>query len=229
MENEKDNSNLIDINSKVSDIVFIPDYVGQSINNNISFLNWKESMLKKYGSNAKLFKCLKDNIFYYTSFIECINYPIYQSICPKCKNEICFYCSRNIQDYFEETGTCCLGRKIKCIFYQDCYRYINPIYQEENINSFNEAFISFILPIINIFTYIEHIQGILYFKLATKESQQYIKVERYFQHLKYYSCIELINYFIGIILVIPLFIIHIYFIIFILLIIPRSYSTYIVI
>ena len=40
----------------------------------------------------------------------------------------------------------------------------------------------------------------------------------YYEHLKYYSIVELINMGLGIILVIPLFIIHIYFILFILLI-----------
>ena len=150
MENENMNSNLIDINIKIQNDnnVFIPDYIGQDLNDNNYFLNWKNSMLKKYGENAKLFKCLKDNILYYKSYKECRSYPIFQSNCPKCKNRICFYCSRYIPDYQNENGTCCLQRKIKCMLYQDGFRYINPINEEENINSFIEALISFIIHLL---------------------------------------------------------------------------------
>ena len=220
MENEKDNylidkeipkKNEIDID------IFIPEYDGQKLNNNKYFLNWKKLMLTEYGQNAKIFKCIKDNILYCTSFNECITYPIYQSKCPKCKNNICFYCYRNINDYFNETGTCCLKRKIKCIFYQDCYRYINPIIEEENINSFFEALILSITPIISLLTYMEHIQGIFFYKLATKESRQYIKVERYLEHLNNIF-FEIIPVLFQIILILPFFIIHIYFIIFLILI-----------
>ena len=223
MENEIDNYLISTGIEKQKDIdndidIFIPEYKGQNLKNNISFLNWKKLMLIQYGENAKIFKCIKDNILYCTSFNTCISYPIYQSKCPKCKNNICFYCSRNINDYFNETGTCCLKRKIKCIFYQDCYRYINPIIEEENINSFTEALFLFITPITSLLNYIEHIQGIFYYKLATKESRQYIKVERYFDRLKDISCIEIINVLIQILLLLPLFIIHIYFIIFLILI-----------
>lgn len=220
MENEKDISNFIDIDEEISNetLIFIPEYEGQNVSFNNDFLKWKKSMLNIYGENAALFKCLKDNILYYTSYDECKSYPVYQSKCPKCKNKICFYCSRYIEDLYDEKGTCCLRRKIKCMFYQDCYRYINPIIQEENINTFLESIISFIIPGVGLSIYIEHIQGILFFKLATKKSLQYKKIERYYQHLKNYDCIELINIFFTFILVIPLFIIHIYFIISIILI-----------
>ena len=162
MENERDSSNLINFDKKSIDEIFIfnPDYQGQNLNNNANFLNWKESMLKIYGNNAKLFNCLKDNILYFSSDEECKSYPVYQSNCPKCNNKICFYCSRYMPDYYNENGTCCLRRKIKCIIYQDCYRYIKPISKEEYINTYMEAFISFIVPFISLLTYIEHIQDI---------------------------------------------------------------------
>lgn len=225
MENERDSSNLINFDKKSIDEIFIfnPDYQGQNLNNNANFLNWKESMLKIYGNNAKLFNCLKDNILYFSSDEECKSYPVYQSNCPKCNNKICFYCSRYMPDYYNENGTCCLRRKIKCIIYQDCYRYIKPISKEEYINTYMEAFISFIVPFISLLTYIEHIQDILCYKLIIKNRNNG-KIERYYQHLKYYSFIEFINISFALLLIIPLFIIHTYFILFMLLIsIPFKY------
>ena len=172
-------------------------------------------MKKIYGENAMLFKCSKDKIYFYTSYEECKKYPVYQSECPKCHQDICFYCSRHEEDDFHENGTCCLQRKIKCMFNQDCYRYINPIHNEINIYLFKQAFISFIIPVIHLFTLIAQIQGILYYKLILKNGKKHL---RYYQNLEIYNYIELINMGIRLILVIPLFVVHIYFIIFILLI-----------
>ena len=55
MENEKDSSNFIYFDKKSIDeiLTFSPDYEGQNLNNNANFINWKESMLKVYGNNAK--------------------------------------------------------------------------------------------------------------------------------------------------------------------------------
>ena len=60
--------------------------------------------------------------FFYRSIEECNRYPLYQVNCPVCKQYICFYCHRYVNDDFKENGTCCLKRKIKCMFNQDCYR-----------------------------------------------------------------------------------------------------------
>ena len=62
-------------------------------------------------------------------------------------------------------------------------------------------------------------QGILYYKLFIKNSktdEKYIK--RYYEASKVYVCVVIINIGIAFILIIPLFLIHIYFILFILLI-----------
>ena len=62
-------------------------------------------MQKIYGQNAILFHCLKDNIYFYVSYKECLSHPIYKSYCPKCKQNICYYCSRDLDDSFFENGT----------------------------------------------------------------------------------------------------------------------------
>ena len=217
MENENDNIDLIHYyDDKQSNNIYKLEYEGQKLNNdNIVFLKWKRSMQKIYGENAQLFYCLKDKIY-----DECKKYPVYQSCCPICNQLICYYCHIYEKDYFNENGTCCLRRKIKCIFNQECYRYINPIYNEINIIKFKQAFISFIIPVISLLTLIAQSQGIYFYKLIIKhENKEHTKKnERYYQHLKSYNNVVFINMGIALILVIPLFLIHIYFIIFILLI-----------
>lgn len=216
MENEQDKIEWIENNNILNNNCFKLEYEEQELNNsNLVFLNWKKTMQKIYGENAMLFKCSKDKIYFYTSYEECKKYPVYQSECPKCNQDICFYCSRHEEDDFHENGTCCLQRKIKCMFNQDCYRYINPIHNEINIYKFKQAFISFIIPVIHLFTLIAQIQGILYYKLILKNGKSHL---RYYQNSKLDDYIELINMGMGVILVIPLFVVHIYFIIFILLI-----------
>ena len=221
MENDKINKELYDEEYDSSnDSYYKPEFEGQTLNdNNVEFFKWKESMLLKYGKNAKLFKCLIDDIYFYTSDEDCKKYPIYQAECPKCLRNICFFCSRNIEDMFGENGTCCLSRKIKCMFYQDCYRFINPVHIEEEMPSYKKAFLGFIIPVLNLLTLITQIQGIYFYKLAMKNGEiKNGKVERYYLHLKIYDYVVFINIGIAFSLVIPLFIIYLYFVIFILLI-----------
>ena len=217
MENTNEKIELNEYNSSLNTNIFKPEYEGQELNNNLIFLNWKKSMIKIYGEKAMLFKCLKDKIYFYTFYEECIRYPVYQSICPQCGKQICYFCFRNEKDVFEENGTCCLQRRIKCMFNQECYRYIKPIYKEKYIYSFKEAFISFIIPVIHLFTLIAQIQNIFYYNLIVRDIEKAKEGKRYYNS-KVYNYILIINIGIAIILVIPLFFIHIYFIIFILLI-----------
>ena len=120
MENENENEyDDLDYEGKYKSInnYFTCEYANQKLNdNNLQFLKWKNSMQKINGKNAKLFRCLKDNIYFYTTNDECKKYPIYQSKCPKCCSQICYYCSVYTGDSFSENGTCCLRRKLKCFF-----------------------------------------------------------------------------------------------------------------
>ena len=77
MENEQiDKINIYTENE--SDLVngFKMDYRNQILNNNVEFINWKNSMLKKYGNDAKMFKCSKDNLLFFTSKNNCKKIPM---------------------------------------------------------------------------------------------------------------------------------------------------------
>ena len=60
--------------------VFKPEYEGQKIKDNINFIKFKTSNLKKYGQKAKIFYCKKDKIYFYCNDSE---YP-YKGLCPLC-------------------------------------------------------------------------------------------------------------------------------------------------
>ena len=115
MENDEQNSELIDINILDFDSIFKIDYINQDFNKNENFINWKNSMEKKFGPNIKLFKCNYDRILFYRTQEEYKKYPVCQSSCPLCKKPICFYCHRYSDDNYGN-GTCCLRRKIYCFF-----------------------------------------------------------------------------------------------------------------
>ena len=120
MENDKNEK----FNNFDSEFAFILDYKEQNLNNNIGYKNWETSMIKKFGNNARLFKCSKDNLLFYTSNQECKEFPFYVSTCPYCKREICYFCSRFSQDE-AFSGNCCLKRGIYyAIFESGCNTYI---------------------------------------------------------------------------------------------------------
>ena len=85
MENEVE---FIDENNKFE--IFRPEYENQKIKNNQNFINWENSIFKKYGNDAKLFKCTKDKIYFYTSNKDCMDYPFYACRCPECNYFVCY-------------------------------------------------------------------------------------------------------------------------------------------
>ena len=179
-------------------------------------------MEKIYGKNAKLFKYSKDDIFLYSTYNDYKSFPFYQHICPKCKEQICYYCSRfvNEKDYFNEKGICCLKRRIKYLIHYDGNTYINPV-EHRYSNTFRLSFIYFITPIISLLLSSLAIQRFLFYRLALKNRE--VKnghIDRYINRLKKnnYEYLALINCGIIFILVIPLFFIYICFIFFILII-----------
>ena len=68
-------------------------------------------MLKKYGNDAKLFKCSYDEIYFYCAYESFRKLPLCSSKCPSCNQPICYYCSRvaHNNNYF---GDCCLKRRL---------------------------------------------------------------------------------------------------------------------
>ena len=90
-----ENNNFNENNLLEKENIFIHDYFNQKIQNNNKFKIWENLMLKKYGNNARLFKCIVDKIYFYISNEDCMEYPYYSSHFPICNNVICYYCLRN--------------------------------------------------------------------------------------------------------------------------------------
>ena len=126
----------------------------QNIKGNIEFLNWKNLYIKKIGNNIKLFKCIKDNILFFTTNSDCKNYPFYQSKCPICNNFMCYFCSRYAKDSYGN-GCCCLIRRVYCLFFQDGVRLINPVDDNNDyIPDIEDCFKKFIVPGFNLLYFI---------------------------------------------------------------------------
>ena len=87
------NYNLIEKNKNFENI-FKLDYKEQNLNNNLNFIKWKNEMLEKYGRDAKLFKCVKDNLFFYVSNRDTKGDHLHLGKCPQCQRFICFFCTR---------------------------------------------------------------------------------------------------------------------------------------
>ena len=105
MENEFDNY----------ECVFKLDYSNQSLKGNKEFQNWKIRMLKRYGNDAKLFKCKYDNCYFYGTNKECKNKPYYSCHCPMCSSSLCYYCLKPINDPYNR-GRCCVKEKFYACF-----------------------------------------------------------------------------------------------------------------
>ena len=75
MENEHKIDNFCDDSEQLEN-AFRKEYESQNLNKSIEFNNWKNSMIEKYGRKAKLFYCIFDNIYFYTSNKECKTYPL---------------------------------------------------------------------------------------------------------------------------------------------------------
>ena len=88
MENdESKNEILLNNNIGNSTNFFQLEHRDQNIENNNKFLNWKKLMITKFGKNGKLFKCEKDNIYFYISNNDFKDFPYFKSSCPYVKNK----------------------------------------------------------------------------------------------------------------------------------------------
>ena len=152
-----------------------------------------------------------------------MKFPTYRSICPLCKNPICYYCSRYVEN--SNNGRCCPKTRLKCMFFQDRLRYINNVNYVEPINTFKEAFIFFIIPGLNIYYFIFDIVISFYLDMTIKNEECSSKGEipTYNKRIENISnnlealILQLIC-FQSLILGMPFIIIYTYFIIIVLLI-----------
>ena len=143
------------------------EYADQKLNeDNIVFRRWHDKMIEKFGRNAKLFKCIKDNIYFYASNEDCKNYPFYQSRCPCCNNPICYFCHRYVKDSYGN-GLCCLSRKFFCFFLQDGLRLINQIDPDNDYPQDYYKFLTFFLiPGLNLLFFMSTMHVQLFYKLS---------------------------------------------------------------
>ena len=221
MENEK-NEKLNNFDAELNN-AFKLDYKEQNLNNNIKYKNWETSMIKKFGNNARLFKCSKDNLLFYTSNQECKEFPFYVSICPYCKREICYFCSRFSKDE-AFSGNCCLKRGIYyAIFESGCNIYI----KYDHIDPPPEKFIKIsLIPYINIQFFISLCFKFFFLGLPKKNAEdmdndKLITYEEHFDIEHRYKTLIIILFIFKLFLVflpLPYIIISIFFMILLFLI-----------
>ena len=145
---------------RADDNIFKVDYSEQKMDINLEFLKWKESMLEKYGSNAKLFHCIKDKIYFYVSKKECN----YMKNCPLCNNNICYFCKSN--GYHD--GYCCISYKFYSMFFVDSSTYFEQYggYRREYCqNKLSFDMVIQLIPILNIIYTIGSIHSCFYYSL----------------------------------------------------------------
>ena len=211
MENNDKKDILITSNK-----IFKYDFDGQNVKNTSKFQTWEHSMKEIYGNNGKLFKCLFDKIYYYSTNDDCKN-SYYLSPCPICKKNSCYFCSTFCKDVYGQKGSCCIKRRIKCIFLQDKLIYVSQNQNEENINLYKKAFIIFFIPFLSFLIFIGRIQssffyGLTYTKYKLDEKGCYIPYKETLSHKNKYLVVT-INVVAASFLTIPFLIINIYIII----------------
>ena len=218
MENEENKIDILVKNEEDLNRIFKFDYEGQNLEKNALYIQWKNSMLSKYGKDVKLFKCLKDKIYFYATYNEYNNIYFRQAKCPICKNPICYYCSRFFNDSLNKKASCCLKRKIRFIFLKDSFIYFN--------RERDGYFLYFFIPGWSFLFLFLRIQNSFFYKLAMKNAKSdengYLPI--YMYNTEKTDFIFNINFLSCILFIIPFFIINIYIILFTFIIsIPFKY------
>ena len=219
MENDSKERAIIEDkseNEKNEDNIFSSESKDQKFKNNQDYKNWENSMFKKYGNDAKLFHCHEDNIFFYVSNKECMDYPYYSAKCPKCNYYVCYFCP--FRDDNEKTGygMCCFKRRLYYSFHQDSQVFIAPIGHWENYGrKLNDILIFFLFPFINSVYIIACISALLYYKMILKDYRCSEDYEDRLNKNKYiFEIFFVINSLFAIVLSISYIIINFYFLLF---------------
>ena len=104
---ENDNNNLItNVINKDQEDVFVLDYKGQNMKNNLKFKEWKKKMDIKYKEEKEkmCIKCPFENIYFYG--IHFNNDTVIE--CPSCEKTFCYCCLKMTN----LNNSCCLRRKL---------------------------------------------------------------------------------------------------------------------
>ena len=168
MENE---INLIDtyLNEPMginNNKIFKYDYENQQLESNLNYIKWKDSNIKEYGNNAKIFKCKKCKILFYSKYDDIMKKPFYLTPCLICNQYICYFCSYSyIHPQEKDKVFCCYKRIINLSFF-----ILGPIYGK-NYSICDFYFFAFLIPLFNIFFQCAFINEILFRCMATAKSK----------------------------------------------------------
>ena len=221
MENEG-NENIINLNEKFEqNNIFNLDYAEQNINNNNKYKLWKESILKIYGNDAKLFRCTQDKIIFYSSYDKIFDDSIYLCRCPICKKKICYFCSSIgiLKDI------CCYKRSIYYLYFKKGLSFIKKVnkYEDMHLLSQDYTILFTLIPGFNLFLIIFLYIDAALLKLITKDivfddkGKREIYLDRYYRkgigHFFTIPCFLMAS-----LLSLVLFVLNFYIILFILLI-----------
>ena len=158
--------------------IFQLDYTEQNINSNLDFLKWKKTIIEKYGTDAKLFHCIKDKIYFYVSK-KVFNY---HNICPICKKDLCYFCKSN--GYYE--GSCCIRYKFYFMIFEDAKIYID--HPESHVYDYCGNILTFsmlmlLIPIVNVIWIIGLLHSSFFYSLDKFKGQVSIR-NQYFQSIE---------------------------------------------
>ena len=196
---ENDEKLLIDNKEIISNDelynVFEFDYSNQIIENNEYFKQWKSKIKKKNNKSIRFYKCNKDKIYFYNKIYN--EFDSYIDNCPKCKNQICYFCSQIIENHYPFSRYiqkyCCLKRLFFFILFREDFEN-----DECPFFVFIIAYIAFIIPFINNLGVILCIIQNLFCQRMTKYAQFTSYHEYYNKRLNIYRTIIFINLGFGI-------------------------------
>ena len=211
-----ENENIAEsINNDSKCEIFRPEYENQNIKNNQNFINWEKSIFTKYGKDAKLFKCTEDNIYFYTSNKDCIEYPFYACRCPECNFYICYYCLGRTDHHDAEYGQCCIKRRLYYSFHFDALEYIRPIKPWDNEESILDKYtvLFFSIPFVNMIFCIYAISALFFYKMQFYNGDSFIPYENRFSNIVSYGVVLALNGLFAIALSIPFFLYNAFFLI----------------
>ena len=210
MENESKEKGIYEDISEIKDNVFSSEYEGQKLKNNQNYKNWENSMFKLYGNDAKLFHCHKDNILFYVSNKECMDYPYYSTRCPKCNYFICYFCPFMDNDKDAGYGLCCLKRRLYYSFHEESQVFILPIGFWKNYDrTLNDVLIFYLIPFLNSVYTIACISALLFYKMYLED--YYCYENRLKKSCFIFELFFVINSLFAIVLSISYIIINFYF------------------
>ena len=196
--------------------IFKPEYAGQKIKNNINFIKYRESILKKYGKNARIFYCKENKIYFYYNDSE---YP-YEGICPLCSKSICYFCLT-----FNWFKVCCLRSRMYYLLTDEAMIFLNDNAKKDK---FKDYLIYALFPYLNSLVFFGGLHIYIYkWKTNVKTigyngKEDFLRFEDYLKgdelHLNIFILIAGFDIFTVIFLSIPFLFLDIFFTILLILI-----------